>query len=393
MKCASLYTLEMDDFKLALKELTDQLNNQITLQSNTIGIINCHPEFLVTGVVEYLSENLPFETIGITTASQATNGTCEDVSLTIFVMTADDVEFTLGLTSSISDGLGNQMEDALKGLGLVSGQDNDIKLGFIFPPVIFKNAGDEYPEKWAKFLPGVPLFGAMSCDATATLTDARGLLNGKIYKYEVPFLLCRGNINPRFMIATLSNDAKLPYRGEVTKSQGNYVYQLNGMDISEYMKDIGFLDINGYESAFWQVPFEITSKSGELVDGVPVLRCLTWESISKGKPGSFLGKVEEGSLFVMRDISADAIKEETNRVATAIADLPEVNGVLSFACTLRRISMLDTDAEGELKIIKQALGSTPFMTGYVAGEICPTSVREKGATNRFHNFSIVFCIL
>ena len=39
LKCASIYTYEIDDPKLALKELKAQLDAKITLLKNTVGLI------------------------------------------------------------------------------------------------------------------------------------------------------------------------------------------------------------------------------------------------------------------------------------------------------------------------------------------------------------------
>jgi hypothetical protein len=45
-------------------------------------------------------------------------------------------------------------------------------------------------------------------------------------------------------------------------------------------------------------------------------------------------------------------------------------------------------------MIKEKLkGDSPFMLAYAGGEICPTSTRAESVTNRFHNYSIIACIL
>lgn len=393
MKCASLYTLELDDFELGLKELTDQLNNQIKLKANTVGIINCHPEFIDAGMVEFLGKNLPFDIIGTTTAAQSTNGTLKDVSLTIFVITADDVEFILGLTEPLENGVTTQIDDAVKALGMDVGSNNDVKLIISFVPTIFSNAGDIYPQTWSRILPGVPVFGGMSCDTTAALDDAYVIFKSETYRNKMSFVLCKGNINPRFMIATLPSGATLPYRGEISRSVGNLVYELNGIEAATYLKEAGVLDENGYKGAYWRIPFEITSKESSGYDQVPIMRTLSWESISENEPATFLGEIKEGSLFIMRDLDSSTVVTETKRVAQEAVKIPGINGIIGVSCILRRISLIDTDPKAELKAIQNAFGDIPFIAGYVAGEICPTSVTENDTTNRFHNCTTIFCII
>jgi hypothetical protein len=36
---------------------------------------------------------------------------------------------------------------------------------------------------------------------------------------------------------------------------------------------------------------------------------------------------------------------------------------------------------------------SPYMFAYAGGEICPTSVCDEKVVNRYHNYSIIACIL
>jgi hypothetical protein len=48
----------------------------------------------------------------------------------------------------------------------------------------------------------------------------------------------------------------------------------------------------------------------------------------------------------------------------------------------------------EAKLIGEQLsGAEPFMLAYAGGEICPTSQTADTVSNRFHNYSIIACVL
>ena len=68
---------------------------------HTVGILTCHTEFIESGVMQYISENLPFDLVGSTTSSQAVNDEAGDLMLTIFIITADDVRFKPGITEKV----------------------------------------------------------------------------------------------------------------------------------------------------------------------------------------------------------------------------------------------------------------------------------------------------
>ena len=153
LRCASVYTCEVDDFDVALSEIKTQLEQKITLLKHSVGIIMCHPEFLGTGILKHLCENLPFDLAGVTTASQAVNDTVSELILTIFVMTSDDIVFK----SDVIETLGSDVDGAIKAAyeKATAEMSEQPKLALLFPP-FGKHAGDEYVRAWEKVLPGTP---------------------------------------------------------------------------------------------------------------------------------------------------------------------------------------------------------------------------------------------
>ena len=54
IKAASVQTNHIDDIQCACKDLKSQLRHKITLMKNTIGIVQCDPEYIEAGMMALL---------------------------------------------------------------------------------------------------------------------------------------------------------------------------------------------------------------------------------------------------------------------------------------------------------------------------------------------------
>jgi len=390
LKCASIFTYEIDDQDLALDELNAQIKEKIELKANTVGIIMCHPEFIRSGMVQFISESFPFDVLGVTTAAQAVNGEAGEMILTIFIMTSDDVRFKTGLTDILSDDVDKSIKTAHESAS--EGETEEPRLALIFPPVGLQLAGDSYIEKWQNCVPKTPIFGTLAIDDTPTFEDSETLYNGKTSKDQMPFILCYGNINPRFLIGTIPKENTMPYKGEITSSVGSFVHEINELNSYKYFESIGF-ETSGISSVnYLFLPFSIDQKSRDDYDGVPVIRVL--DSFTDSGTAKFHGNVDEGSTFTLLKCEAADVLATTKQKVKEINDMPDVNGVLMFSCVVRRVVTMTDNHNEEFEIARDFLRSDiPFMMGSAGGEICPTGERDGIPTNRYHNYSIAILIV
>jgi len=390
LKCASVYTYEVDNKTAALNEIKTQLDDKIKLKSNTVGIVMCHPEFIHSGMVQHISQNLPFDVVGVTTAAQAVNGEAGELMLTIFVMTADDVRFKTGVTDCLSDygdtTVINDYEIASKG------ETEESKLAMIFPPIGLQLAGESYIERWQNCIPRTPIYGTLAIDDTATFEDSETIYKGETSKSKMPFVLCYGNINPRFLIGTIPKENTMPYKGEITKSTGSFVHEINELNAYNYFESIGF-ETSGISSVnYLFLPFSIDQKSREDYDGVPVIRVL--DSFSDDGTAKFHGNVDEGSTFTLLKCEAVDVLTTTKQKIEEINKMQDVNGVLLFSCVVRRIVTMTDNYNEEFEIARDFLNADiPFMMGSAGGEICPTGTRDGVPTNRYHNYSVAILVI
>lgn len=393
LKCVSIYTREIDDPALALEELLGQLHEKLELMEHTVGIVMCHAEFAGTETLKYLGEKLPFDIVGVTTASQAINGVVDELILTIFVMTADDVTFRTGLTDSLEDDVGGPTAEACA--KAVAGMADMPKLALIFPPLFLKYPGDLYPNVWAKLLPGTPVFGTIAIDDTVNFTQSQTIYKGEVYDASMPFVLCYGHIHPRFTVATILGEELMPYSGEITKSDGPFLREINNVSAFDYFKSIGLASDDSDANNFLFTPLLVDFKKREDYDGVPVMRGLTM--FTDDGAAILRGLADENSLINLSRFTEETVVTGTMQKAQEMLKQGEeegnVHGILSFSCIVRRMT-LQSDPLAESKQYAAVMGdAVPFMFGYAGGEICPTSCCNGVYANRFHNYSLVSLII
>ena len=386
LRCASIFTYEIDDPELALKELKGQLDQKITLLEHSVGIILCHPEFIASGVVKHLGENLPFDMAGITTSAQAANGEAAELILTMFIMTSDDVWFKTGLAKNLEENVDETIKAAVN--TAILGASELPALALIFPPLILKNPGDIYLEAVQTAIPTVPVFGPIAVDDTLTFELSETIHNGENHRVSMPFILCYGNITPRFIVGTFPEDKVMPYKGEVTKASGPLVYEINNMGAYNYFENIGLVNNGTLSESFGFVPFAFDQKKRADYDGIPVIRSVAF--FNKDGTATFRGSIDEGSTFTIITSEAEDVLSETNKKLEQINNMPNVNGALIFSCIARRMMTMHINPLFEAEAAKSILSQkVPFCMGYAGGEIGPTLVRNGIPTNRFHNFSLV----
>ena len=385
IECATLYTCEVDDKDVAFEEIICQLK-KITLKKHSVGILTCHTEFVDSGVLSYVAENIPFDVIGITTSTQAVTGLVLEMALSIFVITSDEARFVIGVISGITDNMRNCLLDTVDANAIPNGEKHNPSLVFAFSGMFDNCSGDAFLTSLTKIFPSTPIFGGFPASDALDFAGSVVCLNGQISTSMNAFILCYGNINPRFVIATIPENKKLPYNGTITKSTENVVYEIDGRNALEYMSDIGFLDTTGLVIPVAKfIPFLLNQSVRDDYDGVPVLRLIS--KIIPNEAVFFAGNMDAGSTF--STISIRGYLQCAEKELNKIANMQNVNGVLVLSCITRQMLLYSSNPLAELELANSILGNTPFMMGFVAGEYCPTSQRNGVYTNRFHNFSLI----
>jgi len=386
LKCTSVFTYEIDRPEVALDEIKAQLDKNIKLLDNTVGIIMCHTEFISTGVLEFICKNLPFDVAGITTASQAVNNEAGELILTIFIMTSDDISFKTGITESLESSLFDPVKKAYDVAS--KGESGLPGLLLVFTPFhVTIHSGNEYIRTWNEILPSVPLFGTVAVDDTAAFEDSKTIYNGICSDNAMSFVMLYGDINPRFLIATLPEDTVLSLKGKATKTKGNFVYEVNDINTLKFFTDAGI------PKKMATVPLMISPPVSDTNDEVSVIRELF--SYTDEGVGILGGDVEEGSTISVLSFKPENIKSTFKNRVERINANKDVNGVLIFSCVSRRKALLAVfEDPAELHIARDDIRQDiPFMMGYSGGEFCPVASVAGTLNNRFHNYSAAILLI
>ncbi len=101
MRSLQAFTGEVDDIALAVSELSVQIDRSL-LMKNTCGIVFCGFEPEMDELVAALNDEFDFPFFGCTGIGIFSTGGYSQSSISLLVLTADDVEFSIGMTGDIT---------------------------------------------------------------------------------------------------------------------------------------------------------------------------------------------------------------------------------------------------------------------------------------------------
>jgi hypothetical protein len=305
-------------------------------------------------------------------------------------MTSDDISFKTAVTECLDAGINEPLKNSVT--ATLADNSETPGLALVFAPLILKYSGDTYSEEMTKYIPNTPIFGSIAIDDTLTYDNCETIYNGETYRTAMVYVFCYGNINPRFIVGTFPDDKAMPYKGEITKSNGSFVSEINNTSAYNYFDSIGFLENGVLSNNFKFVPFAVDQIKRADYDGIPVVRGIAL--FTEDGTAVFRGDVDEGSVFSILTFEAEDVLSTTEKTIAQINSLPDVNGALMFTCIGRRFMTMSIDPLAEPETTRGGISpGIPFMMSYAGGEICPTLFKDGVPTNRFHNYSIIILVI
>jgi hypothetical protein len=383
VRSITLFTENIDDPQGALADVKAQLEAGPGLLKNTVGIIACHYEFVLSGAVRAVCEGLPFDVAGTISSVQAVNGVQGTLVLTILVLTSDDVRFKTGLTASLKDRPGQGIEDAYRDLA----GDEKPSLIFAYAPFMLENSGDEYVKVISEASGGTPCFGTLAVDDTPDFRECYMVYRGIHYRDRMALILCYGEVNPKFYLATISDNKLLDRAALITSSEGHILKEVNGRPVVEYFEDLGLTKASETSYAMTSLPFML-----DYGDGTPMVSKV-FIGLNEQKYAVCAGIMPQGSTMYMGIFDKDDVLLTTgNLIRQALADNPAPSVMLGYSCISRSMT-LGSDLYAEVDLIRREIaGRVPSMIAYSGGEICPTRINQDAAINRFHNNTFILCM-
>ncbi len=379
-KILTAFIEEIDDVSAAVAEICEQIEPEKNFSKNSVGIISCYSEFLDSGVVAAISEKLGIPIAGTTTLSGASGDRFGNFSLSLFVITSDSAKFSLGLTEPLSlENIDENIERTYK--AAASGEK--AKLALVFAPLIFNISGDRYISAFDKASGGVPVFGTTAVDHNDDYHEAAVIFGKEKYNDRFAFILISGDIDPKFFVATISDENIYEQTAVITASEGNILKEIDGQPLMKYFESVG-LAKNGEIRGINALPFFIGFGDG----AKPIVRAMF--AIT---PDGFA--VCGGDMPVGASISVGTYDKEDVLVHTRLvsekAKTAANKGIVAFSCIGRCLS-LGADSDAELTGVTETIsGGVPYVLSYSGGEFCPVYTAHGESTNRFHNNTFIAC--
>jgi hypothetical protein len=379
-------TSELDDAQLAVEEIAQQLNLSANQLKNSVGVISCHYEFVMSGVAKAIAESLPFQVTGAISNAQGIKGEAGALLLTLMVLTSDEARFVTKLTPSLAK---NPREVIAKAYQEAAAAEKaKPALILAYAPFMVQNSGDDYVDVLSEMSGGVPCFGTLAVDDTQDFSKCYLLCGGQDYRDRMGLILIYGQLDPKFVIATISEDKILGKAALITKSKGHVLMEVNDRPVIEYFEDLGLTGAAGTSYAMTSLPFML-----DYGDGTPPVSKV-FIGLTPEKYASCAGAMPEGAILRLGVFDKEDVLFTTGEaLGHILSNIDGASGLLAYACISRSMA-LGAESLAEMDLVRARIGGKlPFMIANSGGEICPTQVISRGkASNRFHNNAFVACI-
>ncbi len=382
IKTLTAYTREIDEADVAVEEILSQLNLAKNLCAHSVGIISCYSEFVESGVYEALCGKLPFDVIGATTAICAVPGACDQLMLSLTVLTSDTLSFSTAVSAPLPGaweaGVDAAYREAAKGFSGVP------SMLMTFVSLLQDVGNDALIARLGDLSGHAPNFGTVTVDHTMDYHTASILLNGKSYNQSLALLLIYGDITPRFYLAAISENKVMKQKAMITKSANNILMEVNNIPIIQYMESLGLVE-NGKIEGMNTIPFIVDYNDGTK----PLARAIF--ALTPDGNAVCGAEMPQGATLSVGAIDYEDVLQTAEKTVRQALAAQEKQGIILFSC-LSRLFALGVETMDEMNKVQSLLdGNMPYQFSISGGEICPVYDAGGKPINRFHNNTIIAC--
>ena len=372
------YTEEVDEVEDGIAEILGQLDFA-ALKKNSVGLVTCHFDFTNSGFIGELRKKLPFDIIGMSTMASANQYGRSMYSLSLAVLTSDDVVFETAMTGPLSDG---DYEEKIKTVYSDAAQKLPGRPSLIlaFFPYIKDISGASMHKSFDGICEGVPFWGSIATNVDVSFDSCTTFHNGDTGKDGLSMILMFGPVDPEFVVVSMPAQNIGKNRGLITRSEGCMIKEINGIPPLQFLESLGVVVMKDAPNVSPLMVYYRGSTE-------PVALAI----YSIGDDGSLMcgGEMTEGASVAIGEITTEGILASTRESMDRVLQTNKRNGAMFLPCVSRYL-MLTPNQNDELDLIAGKLENgkiMPFVAGYSGGEICPVRDEEGILRNRFHNFT------
>lgn len=385
IRALNAFTAELDDANTAVEEILQQLHLPQRQLAHTVGIMTCHYDFVDAGIAQAVCDALPFDVVGSTITGQSINGSQGVFSLSLLVMTSDDVRFETAVSAPLTARLEASIEEAYaQAAQRLEGQPGMV---LAFAPLLLQYAGDQYVEILDRLSGGVPAFGTLSMDDTTDYTHCYTIFNGRCERDTLALVLLQGDIRPRFFVATVSGSNALTQPARITASEGNLLKTVNDVLFIDFLQSLGLAHEGEIDAGLTCIVCLL-----DLGDGSPPMGRVLINVNGEGH-GVCGGYMPEGARMYLSVLTKEDVVDTTHGlVSNALGDAGG-DLLLAFSCHTRNVALGD-EVYAEFDAVRALVGEKlPYLMSTSGGELCPYITDDQRTVNRFHNNSVILCVL
>jgi len=377
------YTEEVDDVDDGIAEILGQINLG-SLKKNSVGLVTCHSDFTNTSFVGELCKKLPFDVIGMTTIASANQYGKGMFSLSLSVLTSDDIVFEAAMAKSLEpancyDKVKAVYSEAVKKL------PSEPSMILTFFPFIHDISGTQMQKNFDEICGGIPIWGSLASSPDVQTGHWFVFHNGDIDSKGLAMILLHGQVDPEFIVISLPAENIQKTRGRITGSNGCCLREVDGIPVLKYLENAGIT----FQK---EVPVAIPIMVYYEGSAEPV--ALAIYAVNDDRSLMCAGEVPVGATIAIGEITVDGTLASTEECMERVRKTGKRGGALFLPCITRYIMLTPIhDREMSLVIEKMEDGRyMPFSMAYSGGEICPVKDRIGELQNRFHNFSFIACV-
>lgn len=388
MRMLTASTLEVDDPAMAVDEILEQLDLKKNLLKNAVGFITCNSDYVETGLVKAICEALPFEVAGCTSLATANNREANAMLLCLSVLTADDCDFSTALVPDLSGDparLPAIIDEAYRGAAEKLGDSPKMIVSFL--PMVTTASGEVMLEALSRASGQTPVFGTIACDLDSTTYSNTWVIhNGQALRNALSMILVSGNLRPRFVVASISEQNQHRQHAVITSSDGSLLKEVNGLSVKDYLSSIGLLQGVSIESII-SLPFVVNFNDGSQ----PLARALY--ALHEDGTAACGGLMPEGGTLAICQMDTHDVLLTAEQSLSQLMEHEGLGGLILFSCLGRNMA-LGLSPMAEIEKVQEKMGrARPWHLAYSGGEVCPVYSPEGRELNRFHNFTFIGCAI
>lgn len=379
MRSLQAFTKEVDDIALAVSQLREGIDTSL-LMSNTCGIVFCGFEPDMEELVQKLKEVFDFPFFGCTGIGVLSTEGYSQSSISLLVLTADDVSFSIGMTRDI-EGPDDICAFADTYNECAAPLCDKAKLIFTYVPWLTNVTFDDIVSLLDKESGHVPVYGGIASDGW-TFDSTYVFTNEGVSQNRGVMMVVSGNVRPIFTIEH-STTLTTNLHKTVTKAEGTVVYELDGRPVTDFIREMGLItDKTQVILDFLGTPFLASQKTSD-GDEIDTLRCLGVIDHEKHSCG-YIGRIDEGSelnmvLISKEDIEA-SVKMAFDEILGKISQSRDYkySSIFCSSCAAR-YCLLVADKNAEGRAYEGRLPEGLNVQGvYIYGEFCPAKGKKNG---------------